>query len=96
MSAATRIDEDTLVRRIQERATDRDAAFAELFEAYRVRVFTIGRGYGLVAAARRAQAPRCAAHDEWILIILSGPGSVPGGLASADTQGRMGGDALDR
>jgi RNA polymerase sigma-70 factor (ECF subfamily) len=43
MSAAVRIDEDALVRRIQERATDRDAALAELFETYRVRVFTICR-----------------------------------------------------
>jgi RNA polymerase sigma-70 factor (ECF subfamily) len=43
MSAATRIDEPALVRRIQTHAADRDAAFAELFDAYRVRVFTICR-----------------------------------------------------
>jgi RNA polymerase sigma-70 factor (ECF subfamily) len=43
MSAARPLDEAALVRRIQERSTARDAAFAELFEAYRVRVFTICR-----------------------------------------------------
>ena len=43
MSAATQFDEDGLVRRIQDRAADRDTAFAELFAAYRVRVFTVCR-----------------------------------------------------
>jgi RNA polymerase sigma-70 factor (ECF subfamily) len=43
MSAAARTDESALIRRIQERSLDRDAAFAELFESYRVRVFTICR-----------------------------------------------------
>jgi RNA polymerase sigma-70 factor (ECF subfamily) len=36
-------DEAALVRRIQERASERDAAFGELFAAHRVRVFTICR-----------------------------------------------------
>jgi RNA polymerase sigma-70 factor, ECF subfamily len=43
MSAAVRIDESALVQRMRERTVDRDAAFAELFDAYRVRVFTICR-----------------------------------------------------
>ncbi len=42
MSAAVQLDEAALVRRLRERS-DRDAAFAEVFEAYRVRVFTICR-----------------------------------------------------
>jgi RNA polymerase sigma-70 factor (ECF subfamily) len=43
MSAAARIDEAALVERIKERPAQRDAAFAELFETYRVRVFSICR-----------------------------------------------------
>jgi RNA polymerase sigma-70 factor, ECF subfamily len=43
MSAAAFVDEAALVRRIQGRARDRDAAFAELFAAYRARVFTVCR-----------------------------------------------------
>ena len=43
MSAAIHIDEAALVRRVREHSADRDAAFAQLFEAYRVRVFTICR-----------------------------------------------------
>jgi len=43
VSAVARLDEAALVRKIQERSLDRDAAFAEVFEAYRVRVFTICR-----------------------------------------------------
>jgi RNA polymerase sigma-70 factor (ECF subfamily) len=43
MTAAMLIDEAALVRRVREHAADRDVAFAQLFEAYRVRVFTICR-----------------------------------------------------
>jgi RNA polymerase sigma-70 factor (ECF subfamily) len=43
MNAAARIDEAELLERLQRRTVDRDAAFAELFERYRVRVFTICR-----------------------------------------------------
>jgi RNA polymerase sigma-70 factor (ECF subfamily) len=43
MSAAAGIDESGLLRRIVERSPERESAFAELFEAYRVRVFTVCR-----------------------------------------------------
>jgi RNA polymerase sigma-70 factor (ECF subfamily) len=43
MSAALRLDEAALVQRIRERPADRESAFAELFAAYRARVFTICR-----------------------------------------------------
>ncbi|HXU73293.1 MAG TPA: sigma-70 family RNA polymerase sigma factor [Polyangia bacterium] len=43
MSGAARIDEAALIRRLQERSPSRDAAFAELFDAYRTRVFAVCR-----------------------------------------------------
>jgi RNA polymerase sigma-70 factor (ECF subfamily) len=43
MTAATGSNEAVLVQRIQGRAADRDAAFAELFATYRARVFGLCR-----------------------------------------------------
>ena len=43
MNAVARSDEAALIRRIQERAVDREAAFAEIFASYRVRVFGLCR-----------------------------------------------------
>jgi RNA polymerase sigma-70 factor (ECF subfamily) len=43
MNATTGLDEVALLRRMRERTTDRDAAFGELFAAYRVKVFTVCR-----------------------------------------------------
>jgi len=43
VTAVARSDEEALIRRIQERAVDREAAFAELFASYRLRVFGLCR-----------------------------------------------------
>lgn len=42
-AAAPAVDEAALVRRLQTRSRERDAAFAELFAAYGARVFTVCR-----------------------------------------------------
>jgi RNA polymerase sigma-70 factor (ECF subfamily) len=43
MTVAGQLDELALVERIRGNSADRDAAFSALFDAYRVRVFTICR-----------------------------------------------------
>jgi RNA polymerase sigma-70 factor (ECF subfamily) len=43
MTAAVRLDEAEILRRLQARSADREAAFAELYAGYRLRVFALCR-----------------------------------------------------
>ena len=69
MNAASGIDEGALVRRLRERSIDREAAFAEIFAAYRLPVFTVCRHL-----TRSAADAEDATQETFVALLRALPG----------------------